>query len=137
MFGLGFERGDEDHESWRVHTCKRWEECNEMAPLSNAREQDRQAISEWNAIVHCLAENSSSDFSLQLIFDTEDLDTAREVIRPLDKLPTLRSFGIRLAFGQNKPLKALANETLSRITGKETSPTFHGYNFLPPGRNYE
>lgn len=99
--------------------------------LSNARQQDLEMLLEWNAIIDRLAGNTSSDLHLQLLCDTEDICTAKEIVRPLDKLPTLHSFTIRLSANHSHSLRELAQNTLLRVTGKPAARTFHGYNRLP------
>lgn len=102
-------------------------------PLSITSRCDRQVISRWRSVVRRLAACASSDLCLKIYCDTEDLTTAREVVRPLEEMPTIRSFAIRLAKGRNKPsLQELAETTLLRMTGKPlTPPTFHGFDKLP------
>lgn len=108
------------------------ETCPWPKPLSSTLERDGQIISQCKLVADRLTKHSTANICLQILCDTQDLNTATEIVNPLGGLSILSSFGIRLAIDYDKSIQALAQETLSRITSEPTPPTFHGYSLLPP-----
>jgi hypothetical protein len=86
--------------------------------LSSSDQTGQDTIREWDTLCRYLSlAISPGQLRFTLICDVADLDTGKQVIEPLLRLPTLKQCTIRLGRQRKYELTALARETSLRMMG--------------------
>lgn len=88
---------------------------------SRISRDDRSVISEWSRLCGYIgAHISQSQMRLTLLCDTVNYKMAKEVVKPLLGLPTLKDCSIRLGQRPCHKRRRLAELTIARVTGRTT-----------------
>lgn len=81
--------------------------------------EDGSLLSEWSYICDQLAKYAKPDvLQLNVICDTLDVETAEQIVRPMYRLPVLKSCGVRLGQMPSSETKNLAWQTVRKLTGR-------------------
>ncbi|KAJ4296293.1 hypothetical protein N0V90_006338 [Kalmusia sp. IMI 367209] len=106
----------------RIEFGEEWARLEQLVPLKHDSRYGKKALKEWETIVQMLADCIRPfHLTLYLIVSVPDAKTAKMVLKPLDRLPTLKNCGILL---NRKPIPefiSLAQKTVQRITAPVTS----------------
>jgi hypothetical protein len=113
-----------------VSSCDIGEECGKSGlyiyarhsrrhdkPLGNVSRADKAVIMEWRRTTALLASHIHPHrLSIKLTCDTQNFETAKQVVAPLWQLPPLNSCAIRLSRQPDPALRQLAEETAVHST---------------------
>ena len=96
-------------------------------PLRASSYKSRALLSEWQTTFNYMATHlKTSQLQLHLVCDVEDIETARQVVKPLMDTQLLADCAIRLAQNPDSSIQHLARDTAMRATGylqdQSTSP---------------
>ena len=120
-------------ENWPYCYCTRWAFRGRHpehlpSPLGNVSRFDRGVLSQWKRICSLLQTHvAARQLKLYVICDCADIETAREVTRSMEILPTLADCAIRIALDRKPELIDLAEKTvwqLLRPTKPATSSSY-------------
>jgi hypothetical protein len=101
-----------------------WERIKRLSPLKLYSRCGKNAMKEWDQLVQRLVESiRPGQLTLYLIVSVEDFETAQTVLKPLERLPTLKDCGLFLNKNHIPGLERLAQETVKRLTAPDYTLT--------------
>ncbi|KAI0187806.1 hypothetical protein F4808DRAFT_354860 [Astrocystis sublimbata] len=102
-------------------------------PLRSSPRQDAAALQDWQDIVRRLATFCMLEsLRLDIVCDTQDMETAHHVINQLSIIPQLRACSIRLSVDSNPQYSALARQAVRRLADRQQIPDYKPMNYHLP-----
>jgi hypothetical protein len=87
------------------------------SPLRAGNSETEDMAQSWAEVCIMLESNVTvGRLRLTFICDVDDIEIAKRIIRPLEKIPRLKSCGIRLGRNRNDELRSLARTTSLKLT---------------------
>ena len=118
-----------------------WMRLHELKPYNLRSRYGKTAMKEWEKLIARLAECiRPSHLTLYIVTKASDIETAKVILKPLNKLPTLKGCGIHLHLKASEEFKQLARETVERLCSPPTDSELYApfrYLDLPQELRYK
>lgn len=86
-------------------------------PLRTGNSSSEDMAQAWEEVCRILASNvAAGQLGLTLICDVDNIDIAKRILQPLEKIPQLKSCAIRLGRNRNDELRSLASTASLKLT---------------------